>query len=140
MPFGGRKTAPLVLKPPKVYEPTMEEFSDFLSFIEKIEREDKIHEIGICKIVPPKEWIPRKSGYNVEDLDYQIEVPLRQCFTQTDHKDCYITKSQPHLPVKVRKNFLVKSKLSTAKKCTNHKFFTSFSPKKNRNFFFIEIF
>ena len=103
MPFGGRKTAPLVLKPPKVYEPTMEEFSDFLSFIEKIEREDKIHEIGICKIVPPKEWIPRKSGYNVEDLDYQIEVPLRQCFTQTDHKDCYITKSQPHLPVKVRK-------------------------------------
>ena len=105
MPFGGRKTAPLVLKPPKVYEPTMEEFSDFLSFIEKIEREDKIHEIGICKIVPPKEWIPRKSGYNVEDLDYQIEVPLRQCFTQTDHKDCYITKSQPHLPVKVRKKF-----------------------------------
>ena len=106
MPFGGRKTAPMVLKPPKVYEPTMEEFSDFLSFIEKIEREDQVHETGICKIIPPKEWIPRKSGYNVEDLDYEIEVPLRQTFTQTDHKDCYITKSQAFPSIKVIKKIV----------------------------------
>ena len=69
MPFvTGRKTAPISIKSPMVYRPTMEEFSDFLSFIEKIEKDDQAHEIGICKIIPPKEWVPRKKGYKVEEL------------------------------------------------------------------------
>ena len=74
MPLEGRKTAPISIKPPMVYRPSMEEFSDFLSFIEKIEKDDKAHEIGICKIIPPKEWIPRKKGYKLEELGMKTLV------------------------------------------------------------------
>jgi len=54
MPFPGRKTAPKSIMEAKVYHPTMEEFADFAQFIDKIEREDEAHKIGICKVVPPK--------------------------------------------------------------------------------------
>ena len=48
--MNGRKTAPEGKMTPKTYYPTMEEFKDFLGFIEKIEREDNAHLAGICKI------------------------------------------------------------------------------------------
>ena len=51
------------VKPPKIYKPTMEEFRDFSKFVERIEKEDEAHKIGICKIIPPEEWVPRKKGY-----------------------------------------------------------------------------
>ena len=78
MPFPGRKTAPKSIMEAKVYHPTMEEFADFAQFIDKIEREDEAHKIGICKVVPPKEWIPRKKGYNLDDLNYVIEGKKKQ--------------------------------------------------------------
>ena len=74
----GRKTAPKGIMEPKVYRPTMAEFSDFLGFVEKIEREDQAHLAGICKIIPPTEWVPRKSGYGIENLEFEIESPIEQ--------------------------------------------------------------
>ena len=74
----GRKTAPKGIMEPKVYRPTMAEFSDFLGFVEKIEREDQAHLAGICKIIPPDEWVPRKSGYGIENLEFEIESPIEQ--------------------------------------------------------------
>lgn len=34
------------------------------------------HKAGIAKVIPPREWIPRKSGY--EDLDLLIKAPIQQ--------------------------------------------------------------
>jgi jumonji domain-containing protein 2 len=94
MPPGvaGRKTAPTGVMSPKVFHPTMEEFSNFLGYIEKIEREDNAHLAGIAKIVPPKEWVPRKAGYNLEDLNFEIEGPIKQRFQQVGSRGCYQTK------------------------------------------------
>ena len=92
MPPGqpGRKTAPHGMPEPKVYHPTMEEFKDFKGFMEKIEREDQAHLAGICKIVPPAEWIPRQAGYGIETFDgLMIEKPTKQVFkniTSSSHK------------------------------------------------------
>ena len=72
----------------------MEEFKDFKKFIEKIEREDNAHLAGIVKIVPPKEWVPRKAGYDIETFgDLMIESPNKQKFNWiSDEKGCYQTK------------------------------------------------
>ena len=87
MPFEtGRKTAPMSISAPKVYRPTMEEFSDFAKFVAKIEREDKAHEMGICKIIPPEEWVPREKGYALADLDLYIEAPIKQKFQLYDEE------------------------------------------------------
>ena len=103
MPPGmtGRQTAPKSLMSPKVYRPTMEEFSDFMGFIKKIEVEDNAHEAGFCKIIPPKEWKPRKSGYDLNDLNFTIEGPIKQTFKTVGEQGCYQTKGiiQPKMNV-----------------------------------------
>lgn len=80
---------------PKIYRPTMEEFRDFPKFVAKIEKEDEAHNIGICKIIPPDEWIPRKKGYALADLDVVIETPVKQKFHiyDRDFPGCFQTKS-----------------------------------------------
>ena len=103
MAFTGRQSAPNGLKSPMVYRPTIEEFADFSKFVEKIEVEDEAHKAGICKIIPPKEWVPRKNGYNINDLDIVIEGPIKQKFNLVDRylKNCYQTTSeaQPKMSV-----------------------------------------
>lgn len=32
-------------------------------------------------MIPPPEWVPRKSGYNIEDLDVTIPAPICQVVT-----------------------------------------------------------
>ena len=48
---------------------------------------------GICKIIPPAEWIPRKSGYNIENMDFTIENPVQQNFTPIETSGAYMTLS-----------------------------------------------
>ena len=80
----------------------MEEFADFRKFIDKIELEDKANEAGICKIIPPKEWVPRKSGYDLEGINYTINGPIKQHFQNIGDPGCYQTKGiiQPKMTVK----------------------------------------
>lgn len=59
----------------QVFRPTWEEFKDFNKYIEHIESKGA-HKAGICKIIPPKEWVPRKSGY--DNLDITIPAPIVQ--------------------------------------------------------------
>jgi len=94
MPPGvaGRRTAPTSFPEYQTFYPTMEEFSDFMGYINKIETEHKANEAGICKIVPPKEWIPRKAGYNLDDMDYTIQGPIRQSFRNFGDRGCFQTK------------------------------------------------
>ena len=64
----------------KVYYPTWDEFKDFNKFMQKVEL-DGVVESGIIKVVPPKEWVPRKAGYELETLNYNIARPITQKFT-----------------------------------------------------------
>lgn len=59
----------------QVFRPTWEEFKDFNKYIEYIESKGA-HKAGICKIIPPPEWVPRKSGY--DNLDIVIPAPIVQ--------------------------------------------------------------
>lgn len=103
MPPGvaGRKTAPKSIVEPKIYRPTMEEFKDFMGFIRNIEKDESALEAGICKIIPPDEWVPRKAGYNLEDMNYTIEGPIKQKFQNIGDPGCYQTKGiiQPKMSV-----------------------------------------
>ena len=103
MPPGvaGRRAAPMSFPEYQTFYPTMEEFSDFMGYINKIETEHKANEAGICKIVPPKEWIPRKAGYNLDDMDYTIQGPIRQSFRNFGDRGCFQTKGiiQPQMSV-----------------------------------------
>jgi len=63
-----------------VFRPTMDEFKDFHRYIEHIEHLGA-HKAGIAKIVSPKEWFPRKSGY--DNIDLIIPAPLLQTVTGT---------------------------------------------------------
>jgi len=61
-----------------IFYPTYEEFRNFSAYISKIESLDA-HKIGLAKIVPPKEWIARKSGYKQKQIDDTIvENPIKQ--------------------------------------------------------------
>jgi len=50
--------------PIQVFRPTWEEFKDFNKYMDYIEHIGA-HKGGLAKIIPPKEWCPRKSGYNL---------------------------------------------------------------------------
>ncbi|XP_046420050.1 lysine-specific demethylase 4C-like isoform X1 [Neodiprion fabricii] len=60
-----------------VFRPTYEEFKDFSKYIVHMESKGA-HKAGIAKVIPPPEWIPRKSGYKLEDLDITIPAPICQ--------------------------------------------------------------
>ncbi|CAF0727957.1 unnamed protein product [Brachionus calyciflorus] len=59
-----------------VFRPTFEEFKDFKSYINYIESKGA-HKIGLAKIIPPSEWVPRKSGYDNLD-NIKIKTPISQ--------------------------------------------------------------
>lgn len=63
-----------------VFRPTWEEFKDFSSYIQHMESKGA-HKAGLAKVIPPPEWVPRKSGYNVEDLKVTIPAPICQVVT-----------------------------------------------------------
>jgi len=62
----------------KTYYPTMEQMKDFSAYIRHI-HEDGGHRAGLAKIVPPKEYKPRKAGYGDDKLyDMEIPSPIKQ--------------------------------------------------------------
>ncbi|KAF4524768.1 hypothetical protein B566_EDAN012390 [Ephemera danica] len=63
-----------------VFRPTWEEFQDFPKFIDYIEKQGA-HHAGLAKVIPPKEWVPRKSGYALDDIDMTIPSPINQVVT-----------------------------------------------------------
>lgn len=58
----------------KEYRPTLEEMKDFSKYIRYI-HEDGGHLAGLCKIIPPPEYKPRKQGYGDDSL-YEMEIPF----------------------------------------------------------------
>jgi [histone H3]-trimethyl-L-lysine9/36 demethylase len=61
-----------------IFYPTYDEFKDFSTFITSIEARGA-HRIGLAKIVPPKEWQARRSGYKQKQVgDTIVENPIKQ--------------------------------------------------------------
>ncbi|ELT97210.1 hypothetical protein CAPTEDRAFT_153956 [Capitella teleta] len=78
------------------FRPTYEQFKDFPSMIAYIESQGA-HKAGLAKIIPPKEWCPRRGGY--DDLDLMIPAPISQMVTgcQGLYQQYNITKKPLHV-------------------------------------------
>ncbi|XP_074659174.1 uncharacterized protein LOC141911951 [Tubulanus polymorphus] len=63
-----------------VFRPTMDEFKDFTKYIGYIESCGG-HKAGVCKVIPPKEWKPRRERY--DKLDMMIPAPISQMISGT---------------------------------------------------------
>ena len=62
-----------------VFRPTYKEFENFPKYIEFIESKGA-HNAGLAKVIPPPEWVPRKSGYELDNILFNIDKPLVQLF------------------------------------------------------------
>ncbi|XP_032286783.1 lysine-specific demethylase 4A isoform X2 [Phoca vitulina] len=60
------------------FYPTMEEFRNFSRYMAYIESQGA-HRAGLAKVVPPKEWKPRASYDDIDDL--VIPAPIQQLVT-----------------------------------------------------------
>uniref|UniRef100_A0AAY4B6W7 [histone H3]-trimethyl-L-lysine(9) demethylase n=1 Tax=Denticeps clupeoides TaxID=299321 RepID=A0AAY4B6W7_9TELE len=60
------------------FHPTKEEFKGFSRYIAYIESQGA-HKAGMAKIVPPKDWTPRQTYDDIDDL--VIPVPIQQVVT-----------------------------------------------------------
>jgi jumonji domain-containing protein 2 len=54
-----------------VFRPTLQEVNGmtFVEYVEKMEKNKAFREAGICKIVAPDGWAPRRTGYNRLNLE-----------------------------------------------------------------------
>ncbi|XP_072515879.1 lysine-specific demethylase 4B [Salminus brasiliensis] len=60
------------------FRPTMEEFQDFAKYITYMEAQGA-HRAGLAKVIPPKEWKPRRSYETIEEM--VIPAPIMQVVT-----------------------------------------------------------
>ncbi|CAL8346000.1 unnamed protein product [Merluccius merluccius] len=60
------------------FRPTMEEFQNFSRYIAYMESQGA-HKAGLAKIVPPKEWTPRRCYDDIDEL--VIPAPIQQVVT-----------------------------------------------------------
>jgi len=82
---------------PMTFYPTYEEFKDLKSFCKKIETTDAV-KAGICKIVVPPDWTPRKAGYNPSDIDLTIPSPVRQNISHSQVEGAFKTLADKSVP------------------------------------------
>ncbi|KAG6459988.1 hypothetical protein O3G_MSEX011691 [Manduca sexta] len=64
----------------QVFRPTWDEFKDFNKYIQYMESKGA-HKAGLAKVIPPPEWVPRKAGYDLEQLNVTIPAPICQVVT-----------------------------------------------------------
>nr|XP_021139582.1 lysine-specific demethylase 4C isoform X16 [Columba livia] len=60
------------------FRPSMEEFREFNKYLAYMESQGA-HRAGVAKVIPPKEWRPRKHYDDIEDL--VIPAPIQQMVT-----------------------------------------------------------
>ncbi|XP_074664597.1 lysine-specific demethylase 4B isoform X3 [Strix aluco] len=60
------------------FRPTLEEFRDFGKYIAYMESQGA-HRAGLAKVIPPKEWKPRKTYDDIDDM--VIPAPIQQVVT-----------------------------------------------------------
>ncbi|XP_043391912.1 lysine-specific demethylase 4B isoform X2 [Chelonia mydas] len=60
------------------FRPTLDEFRDFGKYVAYIESQGA-HRAGLAKVIPPKEWKPRKTYDDIDDM--VIPAPIQQVVT-----------------------------------------------------------
>ncbi|KAM6035803.1 lysine-specific demethylase 4C isoform 4-T8 [Theristicus caerulescens] len=60
------------------FRPSMDEFREFNKYLAYMESQGA-HRAGVAKVIPPKEWKPRKHYNDIEDL--VIPAPIQQMVT-----------------------------------------------------------
>uniref|UniRef100_A0A8C5I193 [histone H3]-trimethyl-L-lysine(9) demethylase n=1 Tax=Gouania willdenowi TaxID=441366 RepID=A0A8C5I193_GOUWI len=60
------------------FTPSKAEFEDFSRYIAHMESQGA-HRAGMAKVIPPKDWKPRRTYDNIDDL--QIPAPIQQVVT-----------------------------------------------------------
>ncbi|VVC86805.1 probable lysine-specific demethylase 4B [Leptidea sinapis] len=64
----------------QVFRPTWDEFKDFNKYVQYMESKGA-HKAGLAKVIPPPEWVPRKKGYDLDELNITIPSPICQVVT-----------------------------------------------------------
>ncbi|XP_067626700.1 probable lysine-specific demethylase 4A [Eurosta solidaginis] len=59
------------------FRPSDEEFNNFSSYVEYMERRGA-HLAGLANVIPPPEWEPRKTGYNIDNINMTMPAPICQ--------------------------------------------------------------
>jgi len=62
---------------PMTFYPTLEELARFDQYVAGLESQG-VHKAGVAKIVPPKNWVARKAGYDLADVNKEIKNPVKQ--------------------------------------------------------------
>ena len=62
---------------PITFYPTLEELARFDQYVAGMESKGA-HKAGVAKIVPPKNWVARKAGYDLADVNKDIKTPVKQ--------------------------------------------------------------
>lgn len=83
MPGDDIKPLPRIM----VFRPTWEEFKDFSKYVQYMESQGA-HKAGLAKVVPPIEWIPRKSGYDLDSMN-ELTIPAPICQVVTGKQGLY---------------------------------------------------
>jgi len=69
-----------------VFRPTMKEFQHFSRYIQYVESQGA-HKAGICKIIPPKEWLDQMNTQDYSKTDnLVIGTPIEQTFVSSGSK------------------------------------------------------
>lgn len=82
---------------PMTFRPTYEEFKDLKTFLRKLEASEA-YKAGICRVVVPPDWEPRKTGYNPSDIDLTIPSPVRQNISCSQVDGAFKTLADRNIP------------------------------------------
>uniref|UniRef100_A0A1A9V2H0 [histone H3]-trimethyl-L-lysine(9) demethylase n=1 Tax=Glossina austeni TaxID=7395 RepID=A0A1A9V2H0_GLOAU len=85
----GRQKIPRII----TFRPSYEEFKDFSGFVDYMESRGA-HLAGLAKIIPPPEWVPRKSGYEIDQINMTIPAPICQIVSgkQGEYQQINVTR------------------------------------------------
>jgi len=82
---------------PMTFYPTMEELTSFDTYVAYMESQGA-HKAGIARIVPPKNWTPRKAGYDPSEVEIVIENPVQQNIAVTKVPGAFTTIADRSIP------------------------------------------
>ncbi|GLH16974.1 Probable lysine-specific demethylase 4B, partial [Gryllus bimaculatus] len=63
-----------------VFRPSYAELRNFSEYVKYMES-CGAHHGGIAKIIPPREWKPRKKGYGISNMHLKLQNPIQQYVT-----------------------------------------------------------
>ena len=67
---------------PPTFHPTLAELANWEGFVATME-EAGAHRVGIAKLIMPEGWQPRKRGYNLSNLNLEVDKLLTQKIVPT---------------------------------------------------------